>query len=83
MKQTFSGNSSSAPLKEFSSMRLSVKSRSAGWSAQTYEECSKLSIFSRLGRFLQLFGQAKEYIIIQLHEVIRISHAVACLKNST
>ena len=35
------------------------------------------SAFSRLGHFPQVFGQAKECFILQLHEMIRVLHAVA------
>ena len=51
---------------------------SAGRSAQTYEEGSNLSIFRDLRLFLQFFGQVKEWVIFKLHEMIRMSHAVAC-----
>ena len=85
MKQIFSGNFSSAapslPKKNLSRAPMALRSRSAGLSAQTYKECSKLSIFSRLDPFLQLFGQVKEQIIIEFHEMVRMSHVVACLKN--
>ena len=53
--------------------------RSGGGSAQTYEECWNLSIFSRLGPFLQCFGQVKEWLKLELYEIIGMSHVVACL----
>ena len=45
-------------------------------STQTSEECSNLSIFSSFGLFLQRVGQIKEYVILELHEMIRMPHAV-------
>ena len=39
---------------------------------------SILSIFSRLGLFLQFFGQVKERLTLDLNEMIRLSYAVAC-----
>ena len=46
--------------------------------AQTYEKCSNFSIFSRLSSFPQVFGQAQEYSILKLHEMIRMSQIFAC-----
>ena len=57
---------------------FALRSRSPWTSAQTYEKCSELSIFSRLSPFLRLFGIVKEWIITELHEMLRISHVVAC-----
>ena len=37
-----------------------------------------VSIFSRFGLFLQVFGQVNEWPISELHEMKRVSHAVAC-----
>ena len=51
------------------------------------EDCSKLwkwsffGVFSRLGPFLQVFGQVKEWLILKLDEMIRIPHVVACPMN--
>ena len=48
------------------------------------EECSNLrrrinsNFYSRLGLFPRAFGKVKESLILKLHEMIRISHAVAC-----
>ena len=39
---------------------------------------SILSIFSRLGLFLQFFGHVKERLTLDLHEMIRASYSVAC-----
>ena len=55
-----------------------ARSRSGGRSAQTYEECSNLSIFSRLGLFLHFFWQVKEWIKLELHGMIRMSVEVTC-----
>ena len=41
-------------------------------------KCSILSIFSRLGLFLQFFGHVNERPTLDLHEMIRVSYAVAC-----
>ena len=34
--------------------------------------------FSRLGHFPQVFGQVKEWPILELPEMIKVSHAVTC-----
>ena len=48
-------------------------------SAQTYGKCPILSIFSRLGPFPQIFGQVKEWLILELCEMIKVpTHIVAC-----
>ena len=36
------------------------------------------SIFSRLDSFPQVFGQVKEWLMLDLHEIIRVPHVVAC-----
>ena len=36
------------------------------------------SIFGCFGPFPQVFGQVKEQLLLELHEMIRVSHAVAC-----
>ena len=59
---------------------FSLRSRSGGRSAQTYEECWNLNIFSRLSPFLQFFWQVKEAFKLELYGMIEISHVVACLK---
>ena len=41
-------------------------------------KCSILSVFGRLSLFLQLFGHVKERLTLDLHEMIRVSYAVAC-----
>ena len=52
--------------------------RSAGKSAQTYKKLSSFSFFSRLGPFPQVFGQVKEWVILELNEMIKVLPAVAC-----
>ena len=47
----------------YSDLRL----ESVGKSAQTYEECSNSVICSRLSLFLYVFGQVKEWLILQIH----------------
>ena len=48
------------------------------------EECSKLwkkifySVFSRLDPFPQVFRQVKKCLVLQLHEIVRVVHEVAC-----
>ena len=51
--------------------------RSAVWSAKTYGKWSFSGIFSRLIPFPQVFGQVKEWIMIELHQIIRLPHIVA------
>ena len=40
-------------------------------------KCSILSISSRLGLFLHFLGQVKERFTLDLHEMIRVSYAIA------
>ena len=40
-----------------------------------------LIIFRQLGSFLRIYGKAKELLILELHEVIKVLHAVACPMN--
>ena len=47
------------------------------YSAEIYEEFWNLSIFSSLGLFLQVFRQAKKQLILDLHEINRMTHVVA------
>ena len=48
------------------------------------EECSNLrkmiisGTFSRLGPFSQVLGQVKEWDILELHEMMKVSHLVGC-----
>ena len=48
---------------------FSLRPRSGGRSAQTYEECPNLSIFNHLGTFLQFFWQVKEWLKLELHGI--------------
>ena len=47
------------------------------------EECSKLrklvifGILSRLGHFPQVFGQVKDWLVLQFNEMIKVPNAVA------
>ena len=34
--------------------------------------------FSRLGTFPQVFGQVKEWLILELQEMIKVPHEIAC-----
>ena len=36
------------------------------------------NIFSRLGRFIQVFGQLKEWLILELHNMIKLAPILAC-----
>ena len=36
------------------------------------------NFFSRLGLFPQVFGQVKEWLILELHEIIKNSHILTC-----
>ena len=42
------------------------------------EEYTNFSAFRRLGLLPQVFRQVKEHLILQLHEMIRVLHEVAC-----
>ena len=57
---------------------LALWVRLAGRSVQSYEKWSFFSVFSRLGQFLQVFGQVKEFLILGLGEIIRVLHLVGC-----
>ena len=50
-------------------------SRLAGRSA-TYEKGSFSGIFSSLGLFSQVFMQVRDWLILELHEMIRVPHIV-------
>ena len=58
---------------------FSLRSKSEGRSAQAYEECWNLNIFSCFGPFLRFFGQLKEWLKLELCGMIGMSHVVACL----
>ena len=53
--------------------------RFARRSVQNYKKRSFVSIFSGLGYFIQAFRQVKEWFILELHEMIRVPHVVACI----
>ena len=57
---------------------LALRSRSARRSAKTYEKWSFLGVFSCLNHFPQFSGQVKEWFLLKLNEMIRISHVVEC-----
>ena len=50
-------------------------------SVQNYENASFLGIFSRLGHFFQVFWQVKEWLMLELHEMIKVPHAVSFPMN--
>ena len=50
----------------------------AGRSVQSYNKLSFFSIFNCLRPFPQDVGQVKERLILELHEMRRVSHVVAC-----
>ena len=45
-------------------------------SAQTYEKRSVFSVFSGLRPFHQVFGQVKQWRMLELHKTINVSRAV-------
>ena len=47
-------------------------------SVQSYENWSFFGVFSRLGNSPQAFGQVKEWLILELHEMIKVPHGVTC-----
>ena len=49
-----------------------------GKSVESYEKWWFFSVFNRLDHFAQVFRQVKECLILQLHEMIRVLHEVAC-----
>ena len=52
--------------------------RSAGRSAHTYQKRSLFNIFRRLGLFIQVFGQVKEWLLLELHKMIKLAPILAC-----
>ena len=52
--------------------RLAVRS------VQSYEEWSFFSVSSRLGPLLDVFRQVRDKLILESHEMMRVSHVVAC-----
>ena len=49
----------------------------ASRSVQSYKKWSFFSVFTRLGLFPYVFAQVKEWLVLELHEMIRMLHAVA------
>ena len=47
-------------------------------SVQSYEEWSFFSVASPLGPFPKVFRQVREWLILESHKMIRVSHEVAC-----
>ena len=45
-------------------------------SVQNYKNSSFFGIFSRLSHFPQVFGQVKEWLILELHGMIKVPNAV-------
>ena len=58
---------------------FALGSKSAGRSAKTYEKWLFSDIFSCLGYYSPIFGQFIEYLLLKLHEMIRMSHVVEFL----
>ena len=53
-----------------------------GWQGQVlkiFKKCLFFSIFSTLGPILQIYWQVMEQFILEFHEIIRMSHVIACL----
>ena len=50
-------------------------------SVQSYENWSFFCVFSRFCPFLQVFGQINDWSILEVHEVIRVLHMVACAND--
>ena len=48
--------------------------------AQTYGKWSVFSILNRSVHFLQVFGKSKEWLMLELHEMIRVLQVVAYKK---
>ena len=52
---------------------------SSGRSAQIYDKKLFIGLFSRLDPFPQVFRHVNKWLILELHEIIRVSaHLVAC-----
>ena len=61
-----------------SGFHLALWSRLTRWSAKTNEKLSFSCIFSRLGSFPHVFGQLKEWFLLELLEMMKASHVVVC-----
>ena len=55
--------------------------RWAGRSVQSYEKWSSFSIFDRLGPFPYVSGQVRDWLILELYEIIRVLHVLMCPMN--
>ena len=49
-----------------------------GRSVPSYEKWSFFSVFSHLGPFPLVFGQGKEWLMLELHGTIQVPDAVLC-----
>ena len=52
--------------------------RLAGRSVHSYEKWSFVNIVSRFCPFPQVFGHVNDWSILEVHEIIRVLHVVAC-----
>ena len=52
--------------------------RSPRRGAQIYKKLSFTGFFTRLGPFPHVFRHVKMWLILELHEIIRVSHLVTC-----
>ena len=50
----------------------------AGKSVESYEKLSFFSVFIRLRPFPQVFGQGKEWLMLELYKIKIVSYVVAC-----
>ena len=57
---------------------LILGARLAGKGVENHEKRLFVSVFSLLDSFSQDFRQVREWLILQLHEMIRVLHVVAC-----
>ena len=57
---------------------FSWRSRLGGGSAQTYEECSNLSIFCRFDHFPHVFGQFKAWIELNFADFVNFVSLILC-----
>ena len=47
-------------------------------SVESYEKWWFFSVFNRLDHFAHVFRQVKECLILKLHEMVRVLHAITC-----
>ena len=50
----------------------------AEMNSQSYKKWSFFSVFMGLSTFPQVFGQVKEWLFLELHKIIRVSHVGTC-----